>query len=81
MKQEDESQLVHWDPHKQTIRNIQVFMIQHIEQGFTVNISMDGNEANSHSFRAPMEYNRITTPLGFNYDSRISGSIADMIEA
>jgi hypothetical protein len=56
-------------------------MLQHIEQGFTVNLAMDNNELDSHSFRTPPAPTHITTPLGFNYDARISGSIADMIEA
>jgi hypothetical protein len=56
-------------------------MIQHKEQGFPVNLAMDGNDSDSHSLRASTETNRITTPLGFNYDSRISESISDMLEA
>jgi hypothetical protein len=56
-------------------------MLKHIEQGFTVNLSMDVNELNSHLCRTPTASTNITTPLGFNYDERISGSIADMIEA
>jgi hypothetical protein len=81
MEEEYESQLALLDPHKQTMRDLQVFMIQHIEQGFTVNLAMDGNESENHLFRSPTVSNRITTPLGFNYDERISGSIADMLEA
>jgi hypothetical protein len=56
-------------------------MFQHIEQGFTINLAMDVNESDSHSFRAPRVANRIITPLGFNYDERISGSISYMLEA
>jgi hypothetical protein len=81
MEQEDEFQLALLDTHNHTIRYLQVFMLQHIEQGFTVNITMDGSESGSHSFRAPTVANRINTPLGFNYDARISGSIAEMLEA
>jgi hypothetical protein len=78
---EDESQLALLDPHKQTARDFQVFMLQHILKGFTVNLAMDGNESHSHSFRAPTAANRITTPLAFNYDERISVSISGMVEA
>jgi hypothetical protein len=81
MEQEEESHLVHLDQHKQTIRDLQVFMIQHLEQGFTVNLAMNGNDLDNHSFRAPMETTRMTTPLGFNYDWRISGSILGILEA
>jgi hypothetical protein len=71
---------VHLDPHQQTIRDLQVFMIQHLEKGFTVNLSMDGNDLDNHSFIAPTDTARLTTPIGFNYNSRISGSISDMLE-
>jgi hypothetical protein len=81
MEQEDESQLALLEPRKQKIRYLQVFMLQHIEHGFTANLAMDGNESSSHSYRAPTVDSRITIPLGFNYDERISGSIADMLEA
>jgi hypothetical protein len=80
-EEEEESKLVNLDPCKQTIRDPQVFMIQHFEQGFTVNLAMDGNESDSRTFCPPTENNRLTNPLGFNYDSRISGSIAGMLEA
>jgi hypothetical protein len=56
-------------------------MLKHIEQGFTVNLTMDGNESDSHSSRTPAAPTHITTSLGFNYDGRISGSIANMLEA
>jgi hypothetical protein len=81
MEQKDESQLAHLDPHKQIIRYLQIFMLTYIEQGFTVNLAMDGNESDSHSFRTPAAPTNITTPLGVNYDERISGSIADMLKA
>jgi hypothetical protein len=81
MEQEDESQLALLDPHKQTVQDLQVFMLQHIEQGFTINPAMDGNKSGTHSFQAPTVANRITTPLGFNYNKQISVSIADMLKA
>jgi hypothetical protein len=56
-------------------------MLQHLQDGYTVNFAMDGNQSNTHIFRPPAYNSRLTTPLCFNYDSRISGSIADMIKA
>jgi hypothetical protein len=56
-------------------------MLKYIEQYFTVNLAMDGNGSDSHSFRTPAAPINMTTPLGFNYNEIISGSIADMIEA
>jgi hypothetical protein len=35
----------------------------------------------THSEHRQHPPTRITTPLGFNYDERTSGSIADMLEA
>jgi hypothetical protein len=43
MEKGNESQLAHMDPHKQNIRDLQIFMLEYIEQGFTVNLAMDGN--------------------------------------
>jgi hypothetical protein len=81
MEQENESQLDHLDPHKQTIRDLQTFMLKYIEQGFTENLAMDGNDSDSHSFMIPASPTNMTTTLGFNYDKRISGSVADIVEA
>jgi hypothetical protein len=66
MEQEEESQLAHLDTHKQIIRELRIFMLKHIGQGFTVNLAMDGNESDSHSFGTPTVPTHITTPLGFN---------------
>jgi hypothetical protein len=46
-----------------------------------VNLTIDVNESDSHSYRAPTDDMKITKPLGFSYDSKISGSISDMLEA
>jgi hypothetical protein len=50
MEQEDELQLFHLDTHNHTIRDLQLFMIKHIEKGFTVNLAMDINESDINSF-------------------------------
>jgi hypothetical protein len=56
-------------------------MLKHLQDGYTINLPIDGNESDIHLFCPPAYNIRLTTPLGFNYDSRISGSIAAMIEA
>jgi hypothetical protein len=81
MEQNNESRLLPLDPHRQTIRDLQIFMIQHLQDGYTVNLAIDGNELDAHLFRPPMYNSRITTHLGFNYDSCISGSIVVSLEA
>jgi hypothetical protein len=81
MEQENEARLLPLDPHRQTIRDLQMFMLQQLNDGYTVNLAIDGNESDTHLY-CPRIYNsRLTTPLGFDYDSRISGSITEIIEA
>jgi hypothetical protein len=53
MEKETDSQLAHLDPQKQTIRDLQIVILEYIEQGFTINLAMDGNESYSHSCRTP----------------------------
>jgi hypothetical protein len=56
-------------------------MLQHLQDRYMINLAIDGSEYDTHLFR-PLTYkSHLTTPLGFNYDSRISGSIAAMIDA
>jgi hypothetical protein len=31
------------DPHRQTIRDLQIYMIQHLQDACTVNLTIDGN--------------------------------------
>jgi hypothetical protein len=56
-------------------------MLQHVQHGYTVNLDIHGNESDAYFFQNPTYTSRLTTPLGFDYDSRISGSIAVMLEA
>jgi hypothetical protein len=56
-------------------------MLQHLQDCYTVNLAMDGNESDAHLCQPPMYNILLTTPLGFNYDSRISGSIAAISES
>jgi hypothetical protein len=56
-------------------------MLQHLQDGYTINLAIYGDESDTHLFRPPTYNSRLATPLGFNYDSRISVFIADIIEA
>jgi hypothetical protein len=71
MEQEDEALLLPLDPHCQTIRDLQIFMLQQINDGYTVNLAIEGNESVTHLYRPPTYNSRLTTPRGFNYDARI----------
>jgi hypothetical protein len=42
---------------------------------------MDGNPVNLHVFQQQYIPTKVCTPLGFNYDRNIDGSIATLIEA
>jgi hypothetical protein len=81
MEQEKESRLLPLYPHQQTIQDLQIFMRRHLQDGYTVNLTIYGNKSDAHLFLPPTYNSHITTPLGFKYDSRISGSIAAMLEA
>jgi hypothetical protein len=42
---------------------------------------MDGNQNDSHLFQPQDIRNRVHTPLGFNYDTNIDGSIATLAKS
>jgi hypothetical protein len=44
MEQENESCLLPLDPHRQTIGDPHVFKLQHLQDGYTVNLEIDSNE-------------------------------------
>jgi hypothetical protein len=79
MEQENKSFLLPLDPHCKTIRDLKICMLQKLNDGYTVNLAIYGNESDTHLYRPPKNNIRITTTLGFNYDSQISGSITEMI--
>jgi hypothetical protein len=81
MEQENESRLLPIDPNRQTIHDLHIFILQHLQDASTVSLAKDGNESDAHLFCSPSYSSRLTTPLGFNFDSRISGSIATILEA
>jgi hypothetical protein len=81
MEQEKESRLFPLDPQFQTIRDLKISLLQYLNDGYTVNLEIDVNELDTHLYRPPTCNIHLTTPLGFNYDSRISGSIAEISEA
>jgi hypothetical protein len=69
MEQENEASILPLDPHHQTIRDLQIFMLQQINDGYTLNLAIDGKESDTHLCRPPIYNSRLTTLLGFNYDS------------
>jgi hypothetical protein len=69
MEQENVVRLLPLDPHRQTICEIQIFMLHHMNDGYTVNLEIDGNESDAHLYLPSTCNSHFTTPLGFNYDS------------
>jgi hypothetical protein len=51
MEQENEARLLSLDPHRQTIRDFQIVMLQQLNDGYTVNLAIDGNESDTHLYR------------------------------
>jgi hypothetical protein len=43
MEQENESRLLPLDPHQQTIWDLQIFILHHLQDGYTVNLEIYGN--------------------------------------
>jgi hypothetical protein len=76
MYQENEARL-----HIYTLRDLQVVMLHNLQERYMVNLAIYGNQSDTRLFHPPTYNSHLTTPLGFNYDSRISGSIVVMIEA
>jgi hypothetical protein len=49
------------------------------QQGFLIFLLMDGNQDDLHVFKQQYIPTKVCTPLGFNYDRNIDGSIATLI--
>jgi hypothetical protein len=81
MESEDEYVGIPIDPHRQTIRDLQIFIQSYQQQGYFIFLLMDGKQNDSHVFQPQDIPNRVNTPLGFNYDKHIDGSIASLVEA
>jgi hypothetical protein len=68
------------DPHRQTIRDLQIFIAGCQQEGYRVMLCMDGNQDDQHVFMEQNYNGKCCTPLGFHYDNNIDGSIATMID-
>ena len=78
MESEAESIGLPIDPHRQTIRDLQIFIQSYQQQGDFIFLLMDGNQNYQHVFLQQDIPNKTCTPLGFNYDKNIDGSIATL---
>jgi hypothetical protein len=69
------------DPHRQIIRDLQIFIASYQQEGYLVYLLMDGHQEDLHVF-CEQEYDvKCCTPLGFHYDKTIDGSFASMVDA
>jgi hypothetical protein len=68
MEDEMESTPFHIDPHRQTIRDLQIFIASYQQEGDLVFLFMDGNQDNLHVFREQEYDGKLCTPLGFHSD-------------
>jgi hypothetical protein len=65
MEQENEARLPPpLDPDRETIRDLQIFMLRHLQDGYTINLGMEGNESDTHLFLLPTYNSHLTTLLG-----------------
>jgi hypothetical protein len=78
MESEDEAMGIPIYPHQQMIRDLQTFIQSYQQQGFLILLLMDGNQNDLHVFQQQDIPAKVCTPLGFNYDRNIDGSIATL---
>jgi hypothetical protein len=69
------------DPHRQTIRDLQIFISSYQQEGYLIFLFMDGNQDDLHVFHEQEYDGKCCTPLGFHYNETINGSIALMVDA
>jgi hypothetical protein len=81
MESEDEAMGIPIDPHRRTIHHLQIFIQSYQQQGFLMFLLIYGNQDNLHVFQQQDIPTKACTPIGFNYDINIDGSIATLIEA
>jgi hypothetical protein len=81
MESEEKSMGIPINPHRQTMRDLQIFIQGYQQQGYFIFLIMDGNQNDSHVFQPQDIHNRVHTPLGFNYDENIDGSIATLADS
>jgi hypothetical protein len=63
MESEDESIGIPIDPHRQTMRDLQIFIQGYQQQGYFIFLLMDGNKNDSHVLQPQDIRNRVHTPL------------------
>jgi hypothetical protein len=80
IEQEDESHALPLDPHRQTISDIETFMLSYLQEWFTLDPAIGGNQSDSHTFRPQSYRSRLIYHLSFNYDNHINGSIAATLD-
>jgi hypothetical protein len=68
------------DPHRQTIRDLQIFIASYQQDGYLIFLLVDGNQDDTHVFRSQKYDGKCCTPLGFHYDKSIDRSIASMVD-
>jgi hypothetical protein len=80
---EDEMESIHYhiDPHRQTIRDLQIFIASYRQEGYLIFLFMDGNQDDLHVFREQEYDGKCRTPLGLHYNKIIDGYIASMVDA
>jgi hypothetical protein len=81
MESEDEAKGIPIDPHRQTIRDLQICIQSYQQQGFLIFLLLDSNQDDLHFFQQQDIMTKVCTPLGLNYDRKIYGSIATLLEA
>jgi hypothetical protein len=69
------------DPHRQTIRDLQILIVSYQQDGYLVFLVMEGNQDDTHVFREQEYDGKCFTPLVFHYDNSIDGSIASVLES
>jgi hypothetical protein len=81
MELEDESVGFPIDPHRQMIRDLQIFIQSYQQQFFLIFRPMDGNQDYLHFFQQQDIPNKACTQLDFNHDKNIDGSISTLVES
>jgi hypothetical protein len=81
MESEDEAMGIPIDPHRKTIRDLHILIQSYQQQRLLIFLLMDGNQDDLRVFQQQDIPNKVCTPLGFNYDKNIDGSIATLIES
>jgi hypothetical protein len=66
--------------HRQTIRDLQIFIKSYQQEVYLIFLFMDGTREDLHVFREHEYDGKCCTPLSFHYKKTIDGSIASMVD-